>query len=229
MAQNTSSAVMQQRSEPHDSLDFFPTPPWATRSLCEWMIAHDFLHRGDKKFTACEPACGKGHMARPLAEYFNLVMASDVHPYGFGGVEDFLLPFEPSIAYHWIITNPPFKLGLQFALKAISLARIGAAMLVRTAFLEGGERHRELFAPHPPFAVLQFCERVPMVKGRYDPGASTATSYCWIVWMKSSANSLAAASRAPTSFHWIAPCRARLQKPEDAAMAKSTPARLALV
>jgi site-specific DNA-cytosine methylase len=32
---NTSPAVMQQRHEPHNSLDDFPTPPWATRALCE--------------------------------------------------------------------------------------------------------------------------------------------------------------------------------------------------
>ena len=31
--QNVSTAVMQRRIEPHDSLDFFPTPPWATRAL----------------------------------------------------------------------------------------------------------------------------------------------------------------------------------------------------
>lgn len=38
MAQNTSSAVMAQRSEPHDSLDDFPTPPWATRALIKRVI-----------------------------------------------------------------------------------------------------------------------------------------------------------------------------------------------
>ncbi len=38
--QNRSSAVMQQRSEPHDSLDDFPTPPWATRALCEYIARY---------------------------------------------------------------------------------------------------------------------------------------------------------------------------------------------
>ena len=33
MAQNTSTAVMARRAEAPDSLDFFPTPPWATRAL----------------------------------------------------------------------------------------------------------------------------------------------------------------------------------------------------
>lgn len=35
MTQNTSHAVMAQRVEAHDSLDDFPTPPWATRALLE--------------------------------------------------------------------------------------------------------------------------------------------------------------------------------------------------
>src|SRR5262245_11852009 len=28
-----------------------------------------------------EPACGRGHMAQALAEYFGTVRASDIHPY----------------------------------------------------------------------------------------------------------------------------------------------------
>jgi hypothetical protein len=29
---------MQRRHEAHDSLDDFPTPPWATRALCERLV-----------------------------------------------------------------------------------------------------------------------------------------------------------------------------------------------
>jgi hypothetical protein len=36
--QNTSHAVMAQRNEAKDSLDDFPTPPWATRTLLEHVI-----------------------------------------------------------------------------------------------------------------------------------------------------------------------------------------------
>ena len=39
--QNTSSAVMAQRIEPADSADLFPTPPWATRALVEWISSQD--------------------------------------------------------------------------------------------------------------------------------------------------------------------------------------------
>ena len=40
------------------------------------------------------------------------------------------------------------------------------------------------FAKHPPAIVVQFVQRVPMTKGRWDPDASTATAYSWFVWSK---------------------------------------------
>ena len=76
MAQNTSTAVMQRRAEPHDSLDFFPTPPWATRALCEHVLPGVWY---SPRMVVWDPACGEGHMVRPLTEYFSEVLASDVH------------------------------------------------------------------------------------------------------------------------------------------------------
>lgn len=211
--QNTSSAVMQQRKEPHDSLDYFPTPPWATRALCDELIAEDL---GPTMRTVWEPACGGGHMARPLAEYFDIVRASDVHDYGSpqqDRVVDFLWPDSESPVIRaqgvdWIITNPPFRLGAQFIHRGLQVARTGVAMLVRSAFLEGGERYAEIYSKRKPWAVMQFCERVPMVKGRYDPKASTATSYCWIVWRKD-------IEVDQTLMMWIPPCRKRLEREID--------------
>jgi hypothetical protein len=205
MTQNTSHAVMAQRAEPNDSLDFFPTPPWATRALCEQLM----LHHDISRHTVWEPACGQGHMLRPLGEYFSLAWGSDVHDYGVGAIEDFLWPTSHRDV-DWIITNPPFRLGREFAIRAQEIAKIGVALLVRTAFLEGGERFATLFSQHRPSDVYQFCERVPMVKGRYDPKASTATSYCWIVWR-------CGIDMAPlvTAFHWIPPCRAKLECSSD--------------
>jgi len=71
--QNTSHAVMAQRSEASDSLDDFPTPPWATRALLEHVIGD---RRNLKKLTCLEPACGAGHMAKVLEEYFGEQVAS---------------------------------------------------------------------------------------------------------------------------------------------------------
>ncbi|SHI90664.1 hypothetical protein [Wenxinia saemankumensis] len=215
-----SPAVMARRIEPADSLDFFPTPPWATRALCERLGS---LGAPLHLLQAWEPACGQGDMARPLSEYFDRVTATDVHDHGGprtwqpDGIRDFLLALDtPDARPDWIITNPPFRLAREFAETGLAQARAGVALLVRTAFLEGGERLEKLFRPHPPTLILQFAERVPMVKGRLDAKVSSATAYCWIVWD--------CAWRGPTLFEWIAPCRARLTRPGDY---PETPAALA--
>ena len=126
MSQNTSHAVMAQRAEPNDSLDYFPTPPWATRALIEHVLIGHGWRRDTLAQDSCwEPACGEGHMARPLSEYFASVRATDVHPYGHGEVQDFLFnpPSRPVV--DWVITNPPFRLAREFAITGMVAARQG--------------------------------------------------------------------------------------------------------
>jgi hypothetical protein len=62
------------------------------------------------------------------------------------------------------------------------VARHGVAVLTRTVFIESVGRFEKLFSQRPPLIVAQYVERVPMVKGRLDQKASTATGYCWLVW-----------------------------------------------
>ena len=221
--QNTSSAVMAQRVEPPDSLDYFPTPPWATRALIEHVIVPRLLNKVDVDgMTAWEPACGEGHMARPLAEYFGNVHATDVHDYSATfadqeAVVDFLIPWNVPAHFvshppHWIISNPPFRLGAAFISRALEIATNGVAMLVRTAFLEGETRYRALFDPLPPTIVAPFVQRVPMFKGRLDGKGSTATSYCWLVWSWPAIRTNPAGL---SLLKWIPPCRAKLERPGD--------------
>lgn len=194
-------AVMQNRRDTVDSLDFFPTPPWATRALCEIVIPAILDVRSPIIALSCqEPACGAGHMAEVLREYFGIVLATDVKEYGYHeGSIDFLLgDVSQDRDFDWIITNPPFNLAGEFARRAIAESRVGVAMLVRSAWLEGGERFRTIFQPNPPTMIAQFSERVPMVKGRWDPGATTATSYVWVVWVH-------LREPRPTGFMWIPP------------------------
>jgi hypothetical protein len=184
VTQNTSHAVMAQRHEAKDSLDHFPTPPWATRALCEWL-------RGwtqPENLVVWEPACGTYEMVRPLREYFAHVSASDVHPYGPHPLHDFLMPGPSPVPADWIITNPPFRLAEAFVGRALEVANVGVAMLVRTVFLEGGGRWRQLYKLHPPSDVLIFSERVPMARGKLDAKGSTATSYAWFIWTKNNAD-----------------------------------------
>lgn len=208
--QNTSPAVMQQRREAHDSLDDFPTPPWATRALFHHVLFPVFDGFDPpaifSRKSVWEPACNRGYMVRPLEEFFGAVIASDVHNYGASyAVADFLMREQLTAGdpiVDWIITNPPFRLAEQFIERASQVAKDGFAVIVRTSFLEGVGRYNNLFRRNPPSIIAQFSERVPMVKGRYDPSASTATSYAWLVWID---------GEPETRFVWIPPCRRCLE------------------
>lgn len=203
---NVSTAVMNRRVEADDSLDDFPTPPWATRAACE-MLASKGLDMSAQ--TCREPCANRGYMVRPLQEWFGSVLASDVHDYGAGyPVVDYL--FGPDALLEptdWTFMNPPFKLAQQFIERALCLSRVGVAAILRTNFLEGIGRYNELYRVSPPWLVAPHVERVPMVKGRYDPDVGTATSYSWFFWRCDTSERL--------PIDWIPPCRKRLERPSD--------------
>ena len=227
MTGNRSTAVMQQRSEASDSLDDFPTHPWATRALCEMLQALGFEI---SDHVACDPACNRGFMAEPLREYFKDVIATDIHDYGYEAMEsqaDFLLDFPFSGGeVDWIITNPPFRIADDFIRNALNVANIGVAVLVRVAFDEGLDRYQRLFKDLPESFSFPFVERVPLHRGKlrdpkrkyWDPKAnegrgawkkpSTATAYQWLVWLRDPADG-------PSIKLRIAPCRDRLIKSGD--------------
>jgi hypothetical protein len=202
--QNTSHAVMAQRAEPGDSPDDFPTPPWATRGLIEHVLEDK---RALAQMTCLEPACGAGHMAKVLKEYFREVQCADAYHYGYGLVRDFLAYRYERNAVDWVITNPPFRLAQEFVLRALPIARNGVAILARTVFLESVGRYEAIFRDSPPSKFAQFVERVPMVKGRLDAKATTATGYAWLVWQKDTA--------VGTKLMWVPPCRRALERASD--------------
>lgn len=207
-------AVMSGRVEPRDSLDFFPTPAWGTRALCEYI-----LPQFDLEFRlgmVWEPACGEGHMVEVLAEYFHDAIGSDVHDYGRGypvgsfvgvGADVMKLNSAPQ----WIITNPPFNLAEEFVRRALVTATVGVAMLARTTFIESDTRF-PLFSGIAFAANCPFASRLPMVQGQWDPKASSATSYAWFIWLK-----LGRASAWPHTMIIPPQAKARCSRPEDIA------------
>lgn len=225
MGQNTSAAVMQQRAEARDSLDDFPTPPWATRALCEALKAQG--HELDGQYV-WEPACNRGHMARPLGEYFAGFSATDVHYYGWDeqdGVCDFLVDWGDTPDVDWVITNPPYRLAADFIRQGLKVARRGVAVFVRTAFVEGQGRYEALFRDTPEAMFLPFVERVVIWKGvllnpdvpiwqvtKASPDGvmakpTTATSYAWLVFEHGHSG--------PGRIIRVPPCRAALTRPGD--------------
>lgn len=207
MAQNTSTAVMAQRHQAADDLDFFPTPAWGTRALSEYLV--DFGGAA-----VWESACGRGHMAKPLAERAGSVVASDIMDHGYGQVFDFLSleglglsppPFGP---VDWVVTNPPFNNFHRFVTAGLRVARRGVAMLGRLQMLETVGRWENVFLPlvgH--WTVAPFVERLPMEEGCVAQDGSTATAYAWLVIDKLAGR--------PSPLVHIPPCRARLERPED--------------
>lgn len=175
------------RTALYRELNFFPTPPWAARAGGELIRALDPHPRK----SVWEPACGEGHMARALIDHreacgIDMLVASDVHSYGYGSVFDFTdLGREPPFGrVDWVVTNPPFSKSKEFVDRGLRNARRGVAMLCRLAFVESVGR----FPLMQRMAVMApFAERVPMQLGSWDPDLSSATAYAWFVWMQDDA------------------------------------------
>jgi hypothetical protein len=129
-----------------------------------------------------EPACGLGAISEVLIERGHDVISTDLvaRGYGTGGV-DFLLEWQPRTPN--IVTNPPFKLGLEFAQNAIALTTGKVSLLLRLAWLESTAR-RPFFTAHPPARVWVFSKRLPMMHrdGWIGPRASSAIPHAWFVW-----------------------------------------------
>lgn len=210
-------------------LEYFPTPPWAGRALGEILAELDPPQRDG--WWAWEPACGEGHLAHALGPYFAQVYATDIHAHGGplqrGDPLDFLSPAADGIdQIDWVVTNPPFAKAAEFVEAGLRRARRGVAILARTTLLSSAGRY-PLFFPAQSVrggvaltAIAPFFERVPMVLGRYDPKASTATDYAWFIWMKPPASGLGRQGEhalAARPMVWpIGPgTKARLTQPED--------------
>lgn len=214
------SAVMQRRGTPAAGLEDFPTPPWATRALVTHVLCRpgcvELGHLVEQH--AWEPACGRGHMARTLRETFRSVHATDVADWrgarvprwhGQHAVQDFLQAGPPATPVDWIVTNPPFRLATEFVGRALGLGpRRGVAIFARTALIEGIGRFAGIYRDRPPAVVAQFVERVPLVKGRLDPRASTTTAYAWLVWQTDR-------PMLGTQLVWIPPCRKEIERDGD--------------
>ena len=210
--------MMNDRQESRASLDDFPTPPWATRAICEELMrSGEMLDRQ----SVHDPACGRGTMLRPLREYFQRTTGSDVADYGIGApLADFTAMtgagglFEADQEPDWIITNPPFKRLNDFARMAMCVATHGVVMVARLTALESLGRYKALFAPdvRQPDLVVVFTERVPMLKGRLEQDATTATPYCALVWR----NIHMSVGPRDTVIRWLPPgTRKRLERAAD--------------
>jgi len=166
----------ERRCTPRTGLDWFRTPAWATEAL---------LAREAFPGAVWECAAGDGAMSDPIAAAGYRVVSSDVEPQRADVLRrDFLLEQEMPVGCQSIITNPPFRIAGDFVRHALGLGVRKLAIIQRIAFLEGSERRKSIFGPHPPARVWVFSRRVTMWKGdleeQRDKGGAMA--FAWICW-----------------------------------------------
>lgn len=213
------SNVMNSRHHPSDSLDYFPTPPWATRAvLHELLIPRQNFWFPLSDLVALDPCAGGGHIAAPLREVFEQVEISDVFDWGINPpIRDFTfetlatLEADGRARPDWIFCNPPFKIAQVFLERALSIARMGCAFFVRTGWLSGQERYDQVYRDNPPTFVVHFAERVSLMEGVWDPECRGATDYVWLIWID---------GIAPQPPVWLRPgMEAKYTRAADAALA----------
>ena len=158
-------------------LDAYFTPPEAVASLLhiEKSYLPSFLW---------EPAAGDGAIVRPLQEAGYLVVASDIANYGLKGCRtgvDYLNAKLPA-GVEGVVTNPPYKLAVRFAHKAMREVPY-LALLLRTNFLESTNR-LPFFRQHEPARIWISARRLPMMHrhGWTGPRAPSNTCFAWFIW-----------------------------------------------
>jgi hypothetical protein len=114
-----------------------------------------------------------------------MLVASDLNDYGCpqsAARIDFLLERQAPTGVESIITNPPFKLAVEFVAHAVELSAL-VIMLLRLAFLESERRTPILESGHLA-RVHVFRNRLPMMHrdGWDGPRASSSIAFAWFVF-----------------------------------------------
>lgn len=181
--------VMESRFLGKGSLEYFPTPPWATRAVIKELLqAGLHFDLGSKRVR--DPCAGGGHMAHALRETFAAVDVADVADWGISPeIRDFLeetpqrLLDDGHKRPEWIFINPPFEQAVNFVQRALEIATEGVAVFCRLGWLATQGRYDRLFSHNAPAFVCPFAERVALIEGAWDPEASSATDYAWYIWI----------------------------------------------
>lgn len=172
----TTIGASNHTSEPRADYDYYATDPRAVPLLLE-----------QEEFTPIiyEPACGEGHISKPLEERGYQVICSDIVDRGIGEQRNFLLYDAKNIPYD-IITNPPYVHALEFVQKALDIVAQGrkVAMFLKLTFLESKGR-KEFFRKNPPRTVYVSSGRLGCAKnGDFKAHSVRAIAYAWYVWEK---------------------------------------------
>jgi len=152
--------------------DFYPTPPEATRALLNFLDLPSNTH-------VWEPACGTGSMSQVLEERYK-VTSTTLYDQGYGeiGIDFLQSQSERSCDCDWIITNPPFKISVDFIKRAMSCDITGFAFLLKSQYWHAKSRIQLFFDTKPRY-VLPLTWRPDFIGG-----GSPTMEVLWTVWIK---------------------------------------------
>ena len=177
-------------SEERQSEDYYATDPVAA----ELLLKEETF---DKDVWEC--ACGEMHLSGVFERYGYNVRSSDIIDRCGNEIYDFLSLGNLS----WkgdIVTNPPYRLALEFIYKALQIIPHGnkVAMFLPLRFMEGKER-KILFTRFPPRIVYVSSSRILCAKNgdfaKMLAAGGSAVAYAWFVWVKG--------CKLPTTVKWI--------------------------
>lgn len=147
-----------------------------------------------------EPCCGIGGISIPLIELGLEVKTNELgsysaytpdYPYDFLNLTD---DQKDDLRSDWIVSNPPYKHGCEFVKVGFEVAD-QQLLLLRTAFLEGNKRYKELFQLGHLQNVYQFINRVSCTRGEQQEYTDNSVSYMWFHFNKNFVGN-------PT-IHWV--------------------------
>jgi hypothetical protein len=153
--------------------DFYPTPSYAVEEL---------LKRENFIGNIWECACGEGDISEVFKNKGFEVISTDLIDRGYGKQLDFL---KSDLMADNIVTNPPYKISLEFVLKAKTQCKSKIAMFLKTVWLESDARY-EMFQDKefPLKTIYQFSKRVSLYKNGKKMKNSGMIAYAWYVWDK---------------------------------------------
>jgi len=168
----------------NDHSDFFPTYHALTRLLLE----KKEFNKTDKFM---EPCAGAGDISKILKENgYNNILEYDILPRREGIQKINFLEAENLAPVNNIITNPPFKMSIEFMCKCAELATNTIIMLWPLDYLHGVERFTKFYENgingFKLKTVFAFVRR-PLFDAKFHPAGKMptgATSFAWFEFKK---------------------------------------------
>lgn len=162
--------------------DYYATDPIAAELLLQ-------IEDLDKDYPIWECSAGENHLAKVFEDNGYTVRKSDIIKRTDETEQLDFLSDEVTDWDGYIITNPPYKLAVNFIEKAMSILHYGnkCIMFLKVTFLEGKAR-KKLFEKYPPKTIWVSSSRILCAKNgdfkKMRDGGGSAVAYAFFVFEK---------------------------------------------